>query len=69
MEDICHELIKKLQKEGSDILGLGARIRAKYGWYWDREVKTDEKWSEIFKEININVTVKYRIRRTGVEWN
>jgi spore germination protein KC len=69
MGEICNELVKKLQEEGSDVFGLGARVRAKFGWYWDQEVKTDEKWSEIFKEMDIKVTVDYSIRRTGMEWN
>lgn len=67
--EICKELLAKLQKEGSDILGLGARIRAKYGDYWDTEVKTEEKWSEIYKEMDIKVNVHHHIRRTGMEWN
>jgi spore germination protein KC len=69
MEEICKELVKKLQEEGSDIFGLGARVRAKFGYYWDEEVKTDDKWSEIFKEMEIKVKVDYIIRRTGMEWN
>lgn len=67
--EICKELLAKLQEEGSDILGLGARIRAKYGAYWDKEVKTEEKWSEIYKEMDIKVNVHHQIRRTGMEWN
>lgn len=69
MVDICNELISKMQKQGSDIFGLGARVRAKYGWYWDQKVKTDEKWAEVFKEMEIKVNVDYTIRRTGMEWN
>jgi spore germination protein KC len=68
MEDICNVLIDKVQEEGSDVLGLGSRVRSKFGSYWDEEVKTDEKWSEIFKEMDIKVTVNYTIRRTGMEW-
>ncbi|MFT4414189.1 Ger(x)C family spore germination protein [Fredinandcohnia humi] len=68
-EEICNELLAKLQKEGSDVLGLGARIRAKYGDYWDTKVKSEEIWSEIYKEMKIDVKVEHRIRRAGMEWN
>ncbi|WP_071394076.1 Ger(x)C family spore germination protein [Bacillus tuaregi] len=68
-EEICYELLKKIQKEGSDILGLGARIRAKHREYWNREIKTEEKWCEVYKEMDIKVTVDYRILRAGMEWN
>jgi spore germination protein KC len=69
MEDISNEFVKKLQEKGSDVLGLGARVRAKFGYYWDQNVKTDENWSEIFKEMDVQVKVSYSIRRTGMEWN
>ena len=68
-EEICKELLKKVQKEGSDVLGLGARIRAKYGEYWNQEIKTEERWSEVYKEMDIKVTVDYHIKRAGMEWN
>ncbi len=68
MEEVSSKLIKQLQENGSDVLGLGARIRAKFGTYWDEEVKTDEKWSEIYKEMEIKVTFDYTIRRTGMDW-
>jgi len=68
MEEVSSKLIKQLQENGSDVLGLGARIRAKFGTYWDEEVKTDEKWSEIYKDMEIKVTFDYTIRRTGMDW-
>jgi spore germination protein KC len=66
--DICKDLVKKLQEDGSDIFGLGGRVKAKFGYYWDQEVKTDENWSEIFKEMEVSVVVEYSIRRTGMRW-
>ncbi|MEH7386481.1 Ger(x)C family spore germination protein [Bacillus sp. JJ1521] len=68
MEEVSSELIMQLQEQGSDALGLGARVRAKYGTYWDQEVKNDEKWSEIYKDMKIKVTFDYTIRRTGMDW-
>ncbi|RFB14818.1 Ger(x)C family spore germination protein [Bacillus sp. HNG] len=68
MDEVSSELIKELQEHGADILGLGARVRAKFGTYWDEEVKTDEKWSDIYKDMDIKVTFDYTIRRTGMNW-
>jgi spore germination protein KC len=68
-KEICEDLLEQFQKEGSDVLGIGARIKAKYGDYWDMEVKTDENWSEIYKEMDIKISVAYQIRRAGMEWN
>jgi Ger(x)C family germination protein len=67
-EEICNELVKKFQEKGSDVFGFGARVKAKYGWYWDKEVKTDENWSKVFKEMEVKVSVDYTIRRAGMEW-
>ncbi|WP_077617550.1 Ger(x)C family spore germination protein [Bacillus sinesaloumensis] len=68
MEEVSSELLKQLQEQGSDVLGLGARVRAKFGTYWDEEVKTDEVWSEIYKDMKVKVTFDYSIRRTGMNW-
>ncbi|MRG84704.1 Ger(x)C family spore germination protein [Salinibacillus xinjiangensis] len=67
-KNIGEEFIKKLKEDGSDVLGLGARIRAKYAKYWDEKVKTDEQWSEIYKDMDIQVNYEINIRRTGMVW-
>ena len=68
-EEICSELVKKLQEKGSDIFGLGARVKAKYAGYWEREVNRDEQWSNVFKEMEIKVKADFNIRRAGMEIN
>lgn len=67
-EENCMNLIKQLQEKGADVLGLGARIRARHSDYWKKEVKTDDKWSEVFKDMEISVSFDYTIRRTGMDW-
>lgn len=69
LTEICEGLLHKLQVKGSDLIGIGARVRAKYGTYWDKEIKNDEKWTEVYKDMDIDVRVTYNIRRTGMEWN
>ncbi|MBD8027645.1 Ger(x)C family spore germination C-terminal domain-containing protein [Ureibacillus sp. Re31] len=62
------ETVEKWQEKESDILGLGARVRAFYPKYWDENVKTDEKWAELYKEMTIKVNVQYHIKHTGMQW-
>ncbi|RKQ28551.1 Ger(x)C family spore germination protein [Oceanobacillus halophilus] len=62
------EFVKNLQEDGSDVFGLGARIRAKHKNYWNEEIKTNDKWTETYKEMDIKVTYNINIKRTGMEW-
>lgn len=70
--EVAHEifsnLIKQLQEDQSDILGIGATMRALHPDYWRTEVKNEEKWPEIYKEMEIELTVEYSIKRSGMEW-
>lgn len=68
-EEVSRGLIEKTQEAGSDIWGIGARIRAKYPEYWSDKVKTDENWLDIYKEMKIDVAVQYNIPRVGMEVN
>jgi spore germination protein KC len=61
------KLIKKMQKDDSDIFGFGEYIRAKEPRYWNREIKTEKKWEEMFKDLDVEVKVTCKIRRTGMK--
>lgn len=65
-EKIANDLIKKMQEKGTDPLGIGARIRGKYGSYWDKEIKTDSKWLEVYKNMDIKIDAVYTLRRAGI---
>lgn len=60
-------LIRKMQESGADIFGFGEYLRAKKPRYWDREIKTKEKWQAMFKDIPIDVKVDIKIRRIGMK--
>lgn len=60
-------LIKKTQEKGSDIFGFGEYVRAKEPKYWNAEVKTKERWQEMYKEISVDINVTTRIRRIGMK--
>ncbi|WP_139787339.1 Ger(x)C family spore germination protein [Cohnella massiliensis] len=62
-------LIEQTQRNGSDIFGFGEYLRAKKPRYWDREVKTPERWQNMYKNVSIEVDVDSRVRRIGMKAN
>ncbi len=60
-------LITETQEKGSDIFGIGEYVRGKFPDYWDKEVQTGEQWKEIYKNLEITVTGKSKILRTGLK--
>lgn len=56
----CNELIDYLQSIGSDPIGLGEIIRAKYNSYWK-----GVDWKQEYGDIDINVNVKLNILQFG----
>lgn len=61
------ELIGKTQQLGSDIFGFGELVRAKHPAYWDRNIRTKERWQIMYKQIQFHVDVKIAIRRIGMK--
>lgn len=61
------KLIAKTQKSKSDIFGFGEHFRAKLPQYWNKNVKTKEKWDEIYQDITFDVTVDSHIHRVGMK--
>lgn len=60
-------LIKKLQAEQSDIFGFGEYFRAKQPNYWNSEIKTKEKWREVYKDLTFDIRCTTQIRRVGTK--
>jgi Ger(x)C family germination protein len=60
-------LIMKTQKDGSDIFGIGEYVRAMHSSYWNREIKTKEKWEQIYPDISIDLFVRVKVRRIGTK--
>jgi spore germination protein KC len=61
------KLIAKTQKSKSDIFGFGEHFRAKLPQYWNKNVKTKERWDEIYQDITFDVTVDSHIHRVGMK--
>jgi len=59
--------IKKTQKFDADIFGFGEYVRAKKPGYWNRNIRTSQKWQEMYKNVDIEVKARIRIRRIGVK--
>jgi spore germination protein KC len=59
------KLIRKTQQKGSDIFGFGEHVRAKESSYWNKEIRTKEKWEEMYREIDVNLQVTFSVRRVG----
>lgn len=63
-----HEsLIAHTQQLGADIFGFGEMVRAKSPAYWDRNIRTAERWQRMYKEIKIHIDIKLEIRRVGMK--
>ncbi|OLO36374.1 hypothetical protein BTR23_15630 [Alkalihalophilus pseudofirmus] len=61
------ELIKKTQEQQSDIFGFGEHIRAKHPRYWKQQIKTKERWQEMYKELPVEVDLIIDMRRIGMK--
>ncbi|QNK55913.1 Ger(x)C family spore germination protein [Paenibacillus sp. PAMC21692] len=60
-------LIKQTQQKGSDIFGFGEYLRAKKPKYWDKEIGSADRWQEAYMNVEIEVSVKTRVRRVGMK--
>ncbi|HEX7064057.1 MAG TPA: Ger(x)C family spore germination protein [Bacillales bacterium] len=56
------KMIQELQKFGTDIVGLGARVRAFHNAIWE---KVD--WDKAFSNADVEVQYDVKIRRSGME--
>ena len=57
--------IREMQEEESDIFGFGEYVRAQESAYWNRHIRTKNRWHEAFKEIDVNVVATFEARRVG----
>lgn len=60
-------LVTQTQEKQSDIFGFGEFVRAKQSRYWNQQIKTKEKWQEIYKDISVEIKVDTKIRRIGMK--
>lgn len=66
-KEYFEKFILKTQEAHSDIFGFGEYIRAKRPGFWNRYVKTKEKWQEMYPDAKFDITVDMKIRRIGME--
>jgi spore germination protein KC len=63
------KLIKQTQKDGSDIFGFGEYVRATQSAYWNREIRSKEKWESMYQDISVDVNLSVMVRRIGTKVN
>lgn len=61
------DFIQQTQEDGSDIFGFGEYVRATQPAYWNKEIKTKEKWESKYKEMSVDVSMHVKIRRIGTK--
>lgn len=61
------DYVAMTQSYGSDIVGFGEYVRAKKPGYWNRYVKTKERWQELYKEAKFEFDVTVKLRRIGMK--
>lgn len=61
------KLIHQTQKDGCDIFGFGEDVRAFHSSYWNREIKTKQKWEDMYREMSVEVSLRINIRRIGTK--
>ncbi len=61
------KFIQQTQEDGSDIFGFGEFVRATQPAYWNKEIKTKEKWESKYREMNVDVSMHVKIRRIGTK--
>jgi spore germination protein KC len=62
-----NEFIQQTQEDGSDIFGFGEYVRATQASYWNREIKTKEKWESMYRDISVDLSLKIKVRRIGTK--
>ena len=68
-------LLARTQRDGTDIIGVGEHVRAKLPGVWraieevaeERGVRVKEVWHRVYAQMPIDVEVRFRIRRIGME--
>ncbi|RFU66391.1 Ger(x)C family spore germination protein [Peribacillus saganii] len=67
IEKEIKQLIKKTQKDQSDIYGFGEHFRAKEPNYWKENVRTLEDWHREYENLTVQVDCKTDIRLVGMK--
>lgn len=61
------KLILQTQKAESDVFGFGEHFRAKLPKFWNKQIKTKERWGSFYKELTYDVQVDAHIHRVGMK--
>jgi len=61
IKEKCENILKYTQEVGSDPIGIGDIVRAKYNPYWE-----NVNWESAYKDVIFNVKVNFKINNHGI---
>lgn len=64
---MIRDLIRQTQEKESDIFGFGEYVRAKKPQYWNRQVKTKDRWQNMYKNVVFEIKINTKLRRIGMK--
>ncbi|OAB40366.1 Ger(x)C family spore germination protein [Paenibacillus antarcticus] len=65
--NVIHDLIKKTQKDKSDIFGFGEYVRAHERSFWNKSIQEKRDWENMYADMSVTIKVKVNIRRVGMK--
>ncbi|MGN8647618.1 Ger(x)C family spore germination protein [Gracilibacillus sp. HCP3S3_G5_1] len=68
-KEIADKAFQQIQENGSDIFGLGARIKAEHPAFWRENVQNNGDWTELYQEMEVSLAFDYQLKHTGAKWN
>ncbi|MBW7454948.1 Ger(x)C family spore germination protein, partial [Paenibacillus sepulcri] len=60
------QLIKETQLKKSDVFGFGEKIRAHERSFWNRNIKSEKDWENLYAKLTADVHVHVDLRRFGL---
>ncbi|EHB62499.1 Ger(x)C family spore germination protein [Paenibacillus lactis] len=67
VKELVLGLLRKTQEKESDIFGFGELVRATKPTYWNRNVRTADRWQKLYKESTFEIHVTSKVRRVGMK--
>ncbi|MCL6516428.1 Ger(x)C family spore germination protein [Alicyclobacillus sp.] len=60
-------VLERTRELGTDPVGFGEYVRAKHRRYWDRAVKSKDRWRDLYPDIPVDVRVTVTTHRLGMK--
>lgn len=67
IQSVLTGLVKKTQKDHSDIFGMGEMIRSHHPAYWKEHIHDKSDWENLYSSIDVDIKMSLHIRRVGLK--